>query len=261
MTAVSARSPLTLGQAAAELGVHYQTAYRWVRQGELAAVKRNSVYEVEREAITELRLRRQAAVPIPAARRVRSWNRLADRLYGLLRAGDETRAREAVDELVAAGVGLAELCDLLLVPVLRRIGDEWSNGELGVAVEHRASAICGRVLGRWSPASPGRPRGVAVVCAAPGDEHGLPGLMATVVLRERHWKVHHLGVGVPPPDVAALADTEGADLVAISVTWPPAEPAGRRLAELLAAPGRRVLLGAPGATTAELLESAERPAP
>ena len=86
--------------------------------------------------------------------------------------------------------------------------------------------------------------------------------MATVVLRERHWKVHHLGVGVPPPDVAELADAEGADLVVIGVTWPPAELAARQLAELLSAPRRRVLLGqgAAGATMAELVDRSEQAA-
>ena len=45
---------VSLRDAALELGVHYQTAYRWVRQGLLPAVKVAGSYEVTREAIAEL---------------------------------------------------------------------------------------------------------------------------------------------------------------------------------------------------------------
>lgn len=37
---------------------------------------------------------------------------------------------------------------------------------------------------------------MALVCA-PGDQHQLPAGMATVALREDHWRVHHLGAGWP----------------------------------------------------------------
>jgi PAS domain S-box-containing protein/excisionase family DNA binding protein len=42
---------VNLKQAAARLGVHYQTAYRWVRSGELAAVRVGARYEVSDAAI------------------------------------------------------------------------------------------------------------------------------------------------------------------------------------------------------------------
>lgn len=247
---------LTLYEAAEQLGVHYQTAYRWVRQGALRAVKVNGSYEVEPEAIDELRRGRSAPAPPPARRRVRSWEPFAAKALDALVVGDETRVRDLIAGLVGGGVSMAEVCDHVLAPALAAIGERWALGQVTIAEEHRASAICERLIARWVPTPPGRPRGTAVVCSPTEEGHELPGLMATAVLREQHWRVHHLGVGVPTDAVERLVAHEAADLVVISVTWPPAADDAERLAERLSASGRRVLVGRPGRTMADLVEGA-----
>ena len=44
---------MNLKQAAAQLGVHYQTAYKWVRSGDLTAIRVGGRYEVSTAAITQ----------------------------------------------------------------------------------------------------------------------------------------------------------------------------------------------------------------
>jgi excisionase family DNA binding protein len=51
---------VNLKEAARRLGVHYQTAYRWVRSGELVAVRIGSRYEISDAAIERLRAQRRA---------------------------------------------------------------------------------------------------------------------------------------------------------------------------------------------------------
>jgi excisionase family DNA binding protein len=51
---------VNLKEAARRLGVHYQTAYRWVRSGELVAVRIGSRYEISDAAIERLRSQRRA---------------------------------------------------------------------------------------------------------------------------------------------------------------------------------------------------------
>jgi excisionase family DNA binding protein len=51
---------VNLKEAARRLGVHYQTAYRWVRSGELVAVRIGSRYEISDAAIGRFRARRAA---------------------------------------------------------------------------------------------------------------------------------------------------------------------------------------------------------
>jgi excisionase family DNA binding protein len=255
------QATITLHDAAEMLGVHYQTAYRWVRQGQLPAVKVAGVYRVEPDDVDTLANHRSQPTPPPTRRRVRDWEPYAQRLLDRLLVGEEVGARELLEDLVESGSTLAEVCDHVIVPSLIHIGDAWLKGEISIAGEHRASAICERAIGLLTPAPPGRPRGVALVCSPPGDDHQLPGEMATAVLREDHWQVHHLGPGVPLPDVVHMADDERPALVVISVTWPPARTLAQELAAQLAAPGRRVLVGRPGLTLTDLVVLARGGAP
>jgi excisionase family DNA binding protein len=249
---------LTLPEAAARLRVHYQTVYRWVRAGQLPAVKVAGNYLVDTRDLDDFAVTR-AAPEAPTRRvEVRDWDHQAGRFHQALIDGDELAVREQAHRLHEGGVSVADLCDRVLAPALVRIGDGWARATVSIAEEHRAAAICERLLGRLTPAPPGRPRGVCVVASPPGDEHRLAGAMATAALREDHWRVHHLGVNVPAGQVSTLASSEGAGLVVLSVTYPPALARAETIASTLSTSGRRVLVGRPGVTLGDLVSLARR---
>lgn len=245
-----------LRTAAMHLGVHYQTAYRWVREGVLSAVKVGSSYEVSDEEVQRCREARARPGPPPRQTHVRDWQVHVERLHRLLLEGDELPARQLVDRLHDGGIDPLALCERLLAPVLRGIGEGWERGEVSVAEEHRASAICERIVARIATHPRGRPRGVCVVATPPGEEHGLPAAMAATVLRADRWQVHHLGTEVPDDALVALAEREGADLVVLSVTTPDAEAVAEVVAGRVRAAGARALVGRPGLALAELVERA-----
>jgi len=247
---------LSLAEAAEALGVHYQTAYRWVREGALAAVKVGGVYEVDRGALDALLQRRSEPSPPPAVRRVRDWGPLVQRLFRQLVAGDEMPARALVTGLVDEGVKVTTVCQRLIAPALRRIGDEWMEGRLSIAAEHRASAICERLLGGLTLMPAGRPRGVAIVCCPPSETHHLPSSMATAALREDRWRVHHLGMDLPIVEIVAMAERESADLVVISYSWPGVAGEAAATAAAVEAAGIRALVGGPGGSLDALLSEA-----
>jgi excisionase family DNA binding protein len=56
---------MNLKTAALRLGVHYQTAYRWVRSGQLVAVKVGAGYEVSESAVARLKAQRAATERMP----------------------------------------------------------------------------------------------------------------------------------------------------------------------------------------------------
>ena len=58
---------MNLKTAARRLGVHYQTAYRWVRSGQLVAVKVGAGYEISDAALERFLARRDAMERVPAA--------------------------------------------------------------------------------------------------------------------------------------------------------------------------------------------------
>jgi excisionase family DNA binding protein len=247
---------ISLQAAAERLGVHYQTAYRWVRAGSLPAVKVRGVYQVVLEDLEQFDTERQRPEPPPVERTVRNWERFVDQLHDALVAGEEGAARDLVDGLVSGGVRIADCCDRMISPALRRVGERWRVGEISVAEERRASFICERLLGRINPAPPGRPRGTALVCTPPGDEHQLPGQMATAVLREDHWRVHHFGTGVPDEDLMAMIRRITPDLVVISSVWVPAAGDAEALAASVRLLGPPVLVGGAGMTLNDLVELA-----
>jgi MerR family transcriptional regulator, light-induced transcriptional regulator len=248
---------MDLREAAGALGVHYQTAYGWVRQGVLPARKLGRGYQIDdsdvRALAADRRVGREPARPI----HVRDWAAQAQGLYSLIAAGDETQARHRLERL-AAGVPLISLCEHVIAPALRWIGDDWEAGRVSIAQEHRASAICERLVAARARQPAGRPRGTAVVATPPGERHGLPALMAAACLREDRWVVHHLASDLPVEEVTRLAGQVGAGLVVLSsamreTAWQAQQAAPAIIASC---PGLTVLAGRPGDSLRDLLAGA-----
>jgi excisionase family DNA binding protein len=245
-------------QAAADrLGVHYQTAYRWVRTGKLPAALVGGRYLVTHRDIEALETAREAPRP-PAAPRPERRHRTAQRMHAALVAGDEPEARRLARDLVGEGTTIPELIQDVIVPPLVRIGTDWHEGRLTIWVEHRASAIVERILGELSPNPRGRRRGTAVVAAVSGDHHSLPTLMAAVSLRSDNWAVEHLGANMPPDELLRFCREHDVDLVVLSSTNPDTAELTTDTARRLERDGVAVIVGRPGATLDDLLADARR---
>jgi len=188
---------------------------------------------------------------------VRDWPAQAGQLYAAIVLGEETYTRRWLARL-AAGVPLVDLCAHVIAPALRRIGADWASGLVSIAQEHRASAICERLIARHTAQPPGRPRGCAVVTTPPGERHALPAVMAAACLREDRWLVHHLAADLPVAEVTRFALDAGADLVVLSAATQDAAAAAAAAAREIAAADPRplVLAGRPGDSLYELIRLA-----
>ncbi len=248
---------MQLRDAAEVLGVHYQTAYAWVRQGILPARKTGRGYDVSEDDVSALAARRASGTAPRATIRVRDWAVQADRLHAAIMSGDETLARHIFARL-ARGVPLTELSERIIAPALRRVGEDWAAGGTTIAAEHRASAICERLIAARTRQPQGRPRGIAVVSTPPGERHGLPALMATACLREDRWLVHHLATDLPVAEVTGLARLAGANLVVLSCATTESARLAQEVAQDItrSAAGLHVLTGQPGDPLSRLRELA-----
>ena len=233
---------LTLHQAAEVLGVHYMTAYRYVRLGTLSAVKSGGTWHVARADVEALR----DAVPLaptPSGRRRAPWS---ERLEARLVAGDGRGAWTVVEGAMTSGAGVDEVYLEVIGPAMRRIGARWAAGELDISVEHRATGLALRLMGRVSArfARRGRPRGTVVLGAPAGERHALPVAMLADLLRVDGWEVSDLGADLPPESfVAAAAATPDLVAVGLSVTLADHLPAAAStLAALRAAVPRPYLV-------------------
>ena len=217
----------TLHEAAEALGVHYMTAYRYVRLGLLPARKAAGSWHVTAADVAAFRDReagRGRAQPDPGtngaggSRRPRApWG---ERIEARLVAGDTRGAWGVVEAALAAGATLEDIYLDILAPALTSIGERWEKGELDVSVEHRASGIVMRLIGRLGPrfARRGRSRGSVVVGAPEGERHVLPLAMAADLIRQRGWEVSDLGGDLPPESFVHAVTSAGPDLVAVAIS-------------------------------------------
>ena len=252
---------MDLAAAAERLGVHYQTAYQWVRDGSLPAVRLRGRYRIDPAALEAFGRQRTDPQPVPDRAKPMHWDRLAARFEHHLLSGEETAARTQVLDLRRRNVPTTEIITHLFVPALRSIGEGWADGTVGIPEEHRASAVVDRLLGELSSSQRGRPRGKAVVAALSGDHHSLPTSMAAAALREDRWHVDHLGSDVPPRELIRFARETGADLVVLSVTNPGEAAPAHRTRRRLERAGIPTLVGSPSQTLDELLVQARATSP
>jgi len=251
---------LELQSAADALGVHYQTAYRWVRSGRLPAQLVGGKYLVSSHDIAEVtasRNRPQAPAAPSAARLVRQ----SGRMHEALLAGDESEARRIARRLVDEGTTIIDLIEQVISPPLLAIGQAWHDGNLTIWAEHRASAIIERALGDLLPNPRGRRRGTVMVAAISGDLHSLPTTMATAALREANWLVHHFGADLPGEELVNFCAThEEVDVAVISVTNPDAADRAEEFADKIRAGGTPTLVGGAGKTLSGLVDDVQQAA-
>jgi excisionase family DNA binding protein len=188
-------NPLTLAEAAELLGVHYMTAYRYVRTGRLPARKVGQEWQVDRADVERLADPSGANAPPGRGRRRNRSAVLVDRLT----RSDEPGAWAIIDDAVTGGMEPDQVYLDLLAPALAEVGDRWEQGDVTVAQEHQASALVLRLIGRLGPrfSRRGRKRGTVVVGAPPDDVHGLPSAFISDLLRGRGFDVIDLGADVP----------------------------------------------------------------
>ncbi len=175
---------LTLQEAADELGVHYMTAYRYVRLGVMEASKSGGIWQVQRSALDRFRAEAtEAAAATGPSGKGGPRNRKAPwsaRLEARLVAGDAPGCWSVVEAAMTAGAELDEIYLDVLTPAMVSIGERWAKGEL--------------------------------------DEfHALPVAMRGDLLRLRGWEVSDFGVDVPRTSIVHVIRATP-DLLAVGLS-------------------------------------------
>lgn len=220
---------LSIKDCAERLGVHYMTAYRYIRLGRLPATKVGAEWRVLPSDLEAL----LADVAAPTIRGSADWSaRLEDRLL----AGDVGGAWSVVEAALASGVSPSDVHVDMLGPALSRIGVAWHVGEVSIAEEHRATAVATRIAGRLGPRfSPrGRRRGKVIVGTPTGERHALAVAIVADLIRAAGWDVVELGVDLPVAEFVTIVEKEAPVVaVAISISTSSRVDAGRELIDTL----------------------------
>jgi MerR family transcriptional regulator, light-induced transcriptional regulator len=205
-----------LHEAARKLGVHYMTAYRYVRTGRLPATQHNGRWRVRTSDIERLSREPRETAPGRRSDPVTSATRLRSRLV----MGDEAGSWQILESAIIAGRTPASAVLDIFAPALRQLGDGWERGALTVGDEHRATAVATRLVGRLGPkfARRGRSRGSVLLACAPGELHALPVALLATVLRGEGYHVIELGADTPVDEIARSAHAAGTRLLAIGLS-------------------------------------------
>lgn len=112
-----------------------------------------------------------------------------------------------------------------LAPLLRAVGDGWSEGRLEIRHEHFISERVGDLLRSLRLPCEERADGPAVLLASlPGEMHGLGLQMAALTLATAGCRLLYLGTEVPIPEIATLAHERAVRAVGLSVSRATAGP-------------------------------------
>jgi len=107
------------------------------------------------------------------------------------------------------------------LPLMAAIGQAWHDGEVTPAAEHMATEIVRSLLGIAIRSQPRGPHAFTLITTTlPGERHEAGLLVACLIAIEAGLRVVHLGVELPPADVARAARQIGADAVLLALTAP-----------------------------------------
>lgn len=139
-------------------------------------------------------------------------------------AGDAKTAGDIASSYLAdAGSRLAVVSDLLH-PAQYQIGELWYEGRLGVAEEHRATAIVSTIASALPPTPAARPvrRGARCILSGIAGERHVVGLqLLTLALQDEGWLVDQLQPPTPLPEILRAVSTWRPDVVGLSAAYLP----------------------------------------
>lgn len=137
--------------------------------------------------------------------------------------------------------------DEVAVPLLHRVGSLWYEGRVSPVHEHLASIVMQSVLADLCAALQPPDNAPHTVVATPaGQRHEFGAMIVATVAEYEGWHVKYLGCDLPAQDIAQAAEQVDALAVALSVTYPLADPlVESELLELhrILPDGIRVLVG------------------
>lgn len=159
----------------------------------------------------------EAATVVSPSGSSASIEAVVDRAIAHSLALDGTRL-DAELRLATARHGLPLMLEEIIPALMRRIGDEWMGGRLGIPHEHLASAVVLAILLdaiRTLPAPPNAPR--LLVATPAGEQHVIGAALTAAAAAIDGWSILFLGADVPAADLASAARGRGAQAVALSI--------------------------------------------
>jgi len=126
----------------------------------------------------------------------------------------------------ALRLGLDDMLDGVIGPLLLTIGTRWHAGLLSPAHEHLATDVIRRTLTWMMEKGAPLPTAPTFVVGTPaGQTHELGAMLAAAAAASHGWRVVYLGANLPATEIAVVANHTRATAVALSLVHPANDPA------------------------------------
>lgn len=225
-----------------------------LRRATLAGRRIGDVAHLDEEALISLidgDLSAQAAAPAPSDESVKPSP--SPHLVACTEALERLDAADLETCLgrAALQLGVVDLIEQVLSPLMKTVGERWRDGTLRICHEHLATSLVRSALGTLRTSHHRNAVAPELVVGTPsGQIHEIGALMAAVAAAAKGWKVNYLGSDIPAEEIAAAARVRSARAVALSMIYPEDDPRLltelRRLTDLMPT-GIAVLAGGPAA--------------
>jgi methanogenic corrinoid protein MtbC1 len=150
--------------------------------------------------------------PQPTKRRL--YELVADALMSF----DDAAAEQVIEEAIAI-LPVDQICSQVFEPALAEVGSRWQRQEIGVGVEHFASAFVLRKIGTlFNLSQPHIGKGPVVAACVEGERHEIGLLLTALSLSKGGYRVVYLGPNLPVDDLCNAVASLNPPVVLLSAS-------------------------------------------
>jgi MerR family transcriptional regulator, light-induced transcriptional regulator len=122
-------------------------------------------------------------------------------------------------------LGQARALDQVVMPLMKKLGEMWKDGNIRIAHEHMATAVIRNHVGALLASMRYPANAPSIVVATPaGQLHEVGALVVAVAAALEGWRPVFLGSNLPADEIAGAVQKSGARAVALSLVFPSDDP-------------------------------------
>ncbi len=146
---------------------------------------------------------------------------LIDYSYKALTNRGNYKFLSLMNSLLIKGYQYDYLFDEIIIPILEKIGRQWSIGKLSITQEHMASEVIKKFIINIEESENSKLRKHEAYCLTlVNDKHDLPIYMAENILNQTNSiKIYNLGPNLPVDDLISELDSRDPKLIFVSIVY------------------------------------------
>ena len=146
------------------------------------------------------------------------YEKLIDELSLYLLHGQEKQGYALVQKHLDNFEDIYQFIDLVISPIMKRVGILWQTAQISVAKEHLATATANAVVQKFIKKHKNQAKDLAVVTAVSSELHTFGVTLVADFLKQLGFDVIDLGLENSPQDIVKQVQSVQPDLVVLSIT-------------------------------------------